>query len=484
MTPAQARIKSWRQDPRRFVHDNFHVELDGWQHEALKSLCSAEYQPRRRLCMKSATGVGKSGLLAWIGWWRLACFGRKSEHPKGAALSGEGRDNLRDNLWAEFAKWQSKSPFLAQAFRWTKEQIYAVDHPETWFLSARSYAQDADAEAIGRSLSGLHSQFPFILLDETGGMPMTVGQKAEQIFTGSVYDGLIAQAGNPTSTSGLLYHVATAGAKGWVMISVTADPDDPNRSPRVDAEHAREQIAKYGRDNPWVMSTILGLFPPTAINSLLGPDEVEAAMHRHVPIDQYEDSQKRIGVDCARFGDDLTVLFPRQGLMSFKPVEMRNARTNEIAARIALAKSKWGSEIEMIDDTGGYGAGVIDSLIQAGHSPMAVNFAGKAIDPRFLNKRAEMWFNLSEWVKRGGALPQMPELKKELTSVTYAFQNGKFRIEDKDLIKKRLGFSCDRGDALAISFSLPELPRQAHQFAKSTNFKAEYDPFDPQRLGI
>lgn len=482
MTRAQARVKSWRENPRRFVWDNFKVECDPWQLEALESLRSSEYQPRRRLCIKSATGIGKSSLLAWLGWWRLSCFGRRAEHPKGAALSGEGRDNLSDNLWAEFSKWQSKSAFLTEAFRWTKQQIYALDHPETWFLSARSYAQDADAEAIGRSLSGLHSEFPFVLLDETGGMPMTVGQKAEQIFTGSVRDGLIAQAGNPTSTSGLLYHVATSGALGWHMISVTADPDDPKRSPRVDINHAREQIQKYGRDNPWVMSTILGLFPPTALNALLGPDEVEASMHRRVGIDDYQDAQKRIGVDCARFGDDLTVLFPRQGLMSFKPVEMRNARTHEIAARIGLAKAKWGSELELIDDTGGYGAGVIDSLIQAGHSPVPVNFSGKAIDPRFLNKRAEMWFGMAEWVKRGGALPNMPELKKELTSVTYAFQAGKFRIEDKDLIKKRLGFSPDRADALCLSFSLPELPRQAHLFTPRSNFTAEYDPYDPKRL--
>src|SRR5690606_40327422 len=90
-------------------------------------------------------------------------------------------------------------------FTWTKERIYANDHPETWFLSARSFAKDADAEAIGRALSGLHSKYPFILLDETGEMPVAVGKAAQQIFTGSPVDALIAQAGNPTSPSGLLY---------------------------------------------------------------------------------------------------------------------------------------------------------------------------------------------------------------------------------------------------------------------------------------
>ena len=136
---------------------------------------------RNRLAMKACTGPGKSAVLSWIGWYRLACFSNGGEHPKGAALSGEGRDNLRDNLWAELSKWQKRSEFLTNCFTWNKEQIYSNDHKETWFLSARSYPKDADPEELGRSLSGLHSEFPFLLLDETGGMPTTIGQKAKPI---------------------------------------------------------------------------------------------------------------------------------------------------------------------------------------------------------------------------------------------------------------------------------------------------------------
>jgi hypothetical protein len=53
------------------------------------------------------------------------------------------------------------------------------------------------------------------------------------------------------------------------VVSITADPDDPKRTPRVDIEWAREQIKLYGRENPWVMAYILGLFPPGSINALL-----------------------------------------------------------------------------------------------------------------------------------------------------------------------------------------------------------------------
>jgi len=141
---------------------------------------------------------------------------------------------------------------------------------------------------------------------------------------------------------------------------------------------------------------------------------------------------------------------------------MRSARTNDIAARVADAKKKWGSELELIDGTGGFGSGVIDMLLQAGHTPMEVHFSGKAIDSRYANKRAEMWFEMTNWIKRGGGIPNDSELIKELTAPTYSFSGGKFLLEPKEQIKKRLGFSPDKADALALTFAIPDLPSQAH----------------------
>lgn len=477
MTPAQSKILEWREEPLKFVWDQFKIEPDLWQVDALTKLATTK--GRRRLGMKACTGPGKSAMLAWIGWWRLVCFAEKGEHPKGAALSGEGRDNLRDNLWAETSKWQKRSPFLDAAFNWNNERISALGHEETWFLSARSYPKDADLEAIGRSLSGLHSKYPFILLDETGDMPLAVGQKAEQIFTGGAVDALVASAGNPTSTTGLLYHIAVTARHLWLVVTITADPADPMRTPRVPIEHAQEQINLYGRDNPWVKATILGEFPEQGFNALLGVDQVEAAMNRKYRAEIFEFAQKRIGVDVALHGDDRTVLFPRQGLMAFEPVVMRTQEPADIAARVMAAKAKWGSEMDLVDGSGGYGSGVLSHLRLAGHGPIDVQFAGKAIDSRFYNKRAEMWFQMADWVKRAGKLPSVRELVAELTTPTYTLKNGKFLIEPKDLIKKRLGRSPDIADALALTFALPEAPAASDSpFTPHVGkLLAEYDPF-------
>lgn len=449
---AISKIRAWREYPAQFVYDNFHVEPDKWQIEVLNNLGGPAQ--KRRVCMKACTGPGKSALLAWAGWQRLACYAAPGEHPKGAALSIT-KDNLKDNLWSELSKWQQRSPFLTQAFTWTKEQIYANDHPQTWFLSARSFAKDADTEAIGRTLSGLHSQFPFILLDETGDMPIAVGRAAEQIFTGSPVDAAIIAAGNPTSTTGLLYHICQTLRQNWTVTTITADPDDPDRTPRVDKQLAQDQIDAYGRDNPWIMATILGLFPPAGFNSLLGLDDVERAMNRHYRKDQYDFAAYILGVDVAREGDDQSVIFPRQGIVSFHPKTYRNADSQFLAGEVIRISREHDADGEIIDGTGGYGAGVIDAMRILGHSPLDCQFASKPNNPKFANKRAEIWFAMADWIKAGGALPNIPALVQELTAPTYSFKGDKLLIEPKEQIKKRIGKSPDLADALACTFAFP-----------------------------
>jgi len=471
---AVAKIRKWRTDPVSFVVDNFRVKPDEWQIDAMNSL-GGSFNPKRRLCMKACTGPGKSAVLAWMGWHRLACFAAKGEHPKGAALSITS-DNLADNLWAELSKWQTRSAFLSAAFTWTKTKIYANEHPETWFLSARSFAKDADAEAIGRALSGLHSQFPFVLLDESGDMPVAVGRAATQIFTGSPTDAAIIQAGNPTSTNGLLYESCTKAADSWTIITITSDPKDPKRTPRVSIERAQEIIDIYGMDNPWVMATILGKFPPTGFNALLGIEEVEAACKRAYKRDAIAAAPIVLGGDVARQGDDATVIARRQGRQCFDMRSMRIPDTMLIAQQFIDEHTRQQADAFFVDETGGYGAGVIDAMRSLGHSPIGVMFSGKASDYRYFNKRSEILFEMAEWVKAGGSIPDDRELKEELCALTYAFQGDKIRVVEKAIIKQQIGRSPDKADALALTFAFPVQKRSMHAMASNQKPK-EHNPY-------
>lgn len=462
---ALATIRSWREPGRgilRFVDQNFKVTLDSWQEEALVAFSSSKPE-HRRLSLQACVGPGKSAVLAWCGWWFLGTQGEKGEYPKGLATAITG-ENLRDNLWSEYSKWQGRSPYLSSQFTWTSRRIFANAHPETWFIAARSWPKIASPDEQGKTFSGLHAKYVMAQVDESGAIPTAVLRAAEQALSRCAF-GKIVQAGNPISLDGMLHAAANQLRHQWTVIRITGDPDDPKawvNSPRVGDEPrkwAQLQIDTHGRDNPWVKSYILGQFPQASINALLGIEDVEAAMARSYRPADYDWQQRRLGVDVARFGDDRTVLFARQGLWTWKPVTMRNASTADIAGRVAHVVAQHQIDLTFVDDTGHWGHGVIDQLRVAGIPCMPLNYAAKAIDARYKNRRVEMWLRMAEWVKRGGRLPQVPELVAELTAPTYSFAQGQFVLEEKDQIKKRLGRSPDLADALAETFAIDDLPR-------------------------
>lgn len=496
---AQQRIASYREPPYgacRFVQEQFGATPDPWQEEALIAVCDPKV---RRLSLQACAGPGKSAVEAWTGWYFLGTQCTRGEHPNGLATSITG-DNLRDNLWKEFAKWQARSAYLSAAFSWSAERIFANDFPATWFIAARNWPKSGSADEQGRTFSGLHGANVLVLVDESGAIPSTILRAAEQAVGTAAGWALILQGGNPISLEGMLHEAATRLRHQWTIIRVTGDPDDPKawvNNPRTAALHsgaadcvcaacwARQQIEAYGRENPWVQAYILGKFPPASINALLSLEEVETAMARRLREDEYSWAQKRIGVDVARFGDDRTVLFPRQGMKAFRPVVMRNARTTDIAARIAFGRAKWGAELVLVDDTGHWGHGVIDNLVAAGIPASPIVYSAKAIDPRYRNRRVEMWLSMADAIRGGLWLPDIPELVPELTTPTYTFINGVFVLEDKDLVKKRLGRSPDLADGLATTYALPDMPagvqdrlqRRLNEAAGQGKVLTEYDPF-------
>src|SRR3546814_5496052 len=83
-----------------------------------------------------------------------------------------------------------------------------------------------------------------------------------------------------------------------------------------------------------------------------------------------------------------------------------------------------------VDETGGYGAGVVDDMRRRGYPVIGVQFGGKPNDYRYYDKRSEMLFELCDWIKKGGALAPDPGLKEELCALRYVYQGDKFRSEE------------------------------------------------------
>lgn len=451
---ASETIAMWRRNPVAFVRQNFGVEPDEWQKDALMAFADPTLP---RISMQACAGPGKSAVLAWMGWHFLSCQGEVGDHPKGFAVAVTA-DNLNANLWPEFSKWQQRSPYLMACFTWGSERIFQNENKSTWFLEARSFPKTASAEEQGKTLSGLHGGYVLALVDESGAIPPQVSRAAEQALATKPHFGKVCQAGNPLTRAGMLYEAANNGR--WHVIRITGDPDDPKRSPRVDIEWAREAIKQHGRNDPWVMAYILGQFPLTAFNALLGPDDVRDAMARHPKGMHWESAARILGVDVAREGDDLSVIFRRQGICaSWAPRTMRSANSLHGAGVVSQAWDEAKADGVFIDNTGGFGGGWIDQLKALGRNPAPVHFSEEATDPRFANKRSEMWHLMAEWIKGGGSLPNVPELVAELTVPTYTFKGDRLIMEDKKQIKARLHRSPDYADALALTFAFPVVRR-------------------------
>jgi len=421
--------------------------------------------------------------LAIIAWHFLDCH----PHPKIAATS-ISEQNLSDGLWTEMAKWQQKSKRLSEQYTWTKKRIFSKEFPETWWMSARTWAKDADATKQADTLAGLHADFILFLVDEAGGIPSGVLAAADAALANDMGDGKkmgrIVIAGNPTHTSGPLHAAATSDRKMWNVININSDPEDPMRTPRVSKEWAQQQIDKYGRDNPWVLVNVFGQFPPNSMNSLISREKVLEATQRVLRPSDYVGAQKRLGMDCARQGDDSTVIFPRQGLMSWNYKMWRNLKTFEQVHHLMAAKEKFGSEMEFIDGTGGFGSGVVDGMLQKGHAVQEVHFSQSAMDDRYANIRVEMYFRLCAWIERGGVIVDDPELVAEICAPEYTFdKRGRLILEPKDEIKVKLGRSPDRLDALMLTFALPEMEGRGLNIEDLWGIKLpvvqkEYDPFE------
>ena len=456
-TKPSGHLLRWKDHPVQFVREVFRAAPDPWQVEVLEA-----FPHRQRLAMKACKGPGKTAVEAWLAWNFLLT----RDHPKVAAVSLTA-ENLADNLWSEMAKWQQRSALLKERFEWTKSRIFCRDSPETWFMSARSWSKTADRAQQGNTLAGRHADNVLFILDEAGGISDAVMASAEAALS-SCKEGHIVQAGNPPHLEGPLWHVT----------EITADPDDPRRSTRVKPEWAREQIAKYGADNPWVLVNVFGKFPPGSLNTLIGPDECRAATGRFWRPEDIAASARVLGVDVARFGDDASVIFPRQRLVAFPPQKFRNIDGTQGAGAVARKWQEWGADAVFIDDTGGWGASWIDNLRRLGRQPVGVGFAGRPNDPRYDNKRTEMYFEAIEWIKAGGALPDAPELIAALSQTTYSFRGDRLLLEPKDQIKARLGYSPDDADAFALTFAQPATRAGMGYGGNLRRFcLMDYDPF-------
>ena len=460
-----AKIAAYRRDYVLAARELFGFEADVFQAAFLRRLSEGEPQ-RVREALMSCAGSGKSAVIAIAVLCTMLLNSRRGKHPQAVCVS-MSRDNLRAGVQKEIAIWMANCPWMMKHFKLTAQRLFHRKFPTTWFCDFRSFSRSATPEEAGATLSGLHSpMMNAYFLDEGGGQPPVMAQRVEQGFGDCEGRALVVVAGNPFDRNTLLGHVVDDPE--YTVTEITADPDDPNRTERVDIDHARRCIERWGIDSAFVQCFILGRFPPDGLNTLLTREEVRAAMKRDPSPSEVHGFAKVLGVDVAGTGMDFNSICRRQGKVVFPFQVVQNVTEREGAAMVARTWEDWGADGCFIDGTGGYGSGWKTNLDRLNFKPVSVPFSGRQMLPSgaehgFANMRSFMAWEAAQWVKDGGALPENRELEEALIATTYSFKGDKLILEPKDLIKARLGahyaVGADVADSLYLTFARSVRPK-------------------------
>lgn len=185
---------------------------------------------------------------------------------------------------------------------------------------------------------------------------------------------------------------------------------------------------------------------------------------------------KGAGLDVARFGNDKSILVKRTGNYVHPLLENRKLDTMTL---VGWAREHLDDEEDLDSlniDAVGVGAGVYDRMDEladngdidyevfeiSGGSSAIGEYGGKPAKDKFVNLRAQIHWQLRDVFKPNDDgtsnvhIPDDAELKKQLSEIRYKFASDKrIKIEEKEEMKKRIGMSPDKADALGYCFFVP-----------------------------
>lgn len=276
----------------------------------------------------------------------------------------------------------------------------------------------------------------------------------------------ILLTGNAFSLSGALFDAFNENLEGWYTIRIPAD-ETPNVQAGMEIIPGmitqgwiEERKIGWGEGSPEYIASVLARHPDSLEDTLVPRSAIMEAVENSLPPDP--DETVIFSCDVARFGDDRTVVYRRQGHQCRKVLDVQGHDTQQIAGElIVLAEAEEGGTVELIVDETGLGAGVVDRLneehIRGGDcSVFGFNGGERADDPdRYVNAITEAWLELAKAIKAGIVdLDDNSSLISQLASRKYKIQGDRrLALEKKEDYKKRIRRSPDDADALAMAYS-------------------------------
>ncbi len=376
-------------------------------------------------------------------------------------------NQLRTKTWPEISKW-FRLAINRHWFNITATKVASVDpdHTDSWKADAVPWSEH-NTEAF----AGLHNKGKRIILifDEASNIADKVWEVAEGALTDEQTEIIWLAFGNPTRNVGRFRECFRKFRHRWIQRQID--------SRTVDGTN-KDQIAKwaadYGEDSDFFKVRVRGLFPSSSDLQFIGTGLVDAAMARVVTEAMVSHAPVVIGVDPSWSGEDEFAIYMRQGLHSKLIATYQKSDDDVLVAqRIAQLEDQYKADAVFVDF--GYGTGIVSAARAMGRNWTLVQFGGASSDPAMLNKRGEIWNAMKEWLKAGGELNDQ-QTADEISAPEYRVKlDGKIVLEDKAELKKRVGISPNRADALALTFSFPVVKKSF--YAGNGGHQSTYDPF-------
>lgn len=245
-----------------------------------------------------------------------------------------------------------------------------------------------------------------------------------------------------------------------------------NAIDEMDESELRRHVQEKANDSQLILAKVRGIFPPEGGGSNVIPlGWVEAAVQRWYEFQESGGNpdaipgRRRYACDVARFGDDETAIATKQGHYVFGPAIETMSKVDTMATANRLyAMLQRAQTDESVVDVIGVGSGVVDRLRERKANVSAYNAAAgtsrKTATGQFSfpNVRSAAWWNLRELLDPSDPacdlmLPPDEGLKADLCAPRWRVApGGKIVVEPKEDIKKRLGHSPDKGDAVVMLF--------------------------------
>lgn len=420
-------------------------------------ICTAVMK-HKKVAVRAGHGVGKSLTAAVIAdWW-------VDSHPVGEAYvasTAPSTPQIHAILWAEMLKIHTKGDLPGE-----------IQLSDQWIIGKTLVGQGRKPHDYNKhSFQGIHRRFVLAILDEACGIPQWLWDAVETITTGEHCR--ILAIGNPDDPSSNFAKVCKPGS-GWHSIKISV-LDSPNFTGEEVDEDVRDMLTapswvedkknSWGEESPIYQSKILGEFPTLDEFAVIPWGWVLAAQERYKewkaagmpPIP----GRKIIGADIARYGTDSTVFAHRQGPLCSRLEQYRKLST-EVTADLLMKRLYIHEDMTAVDVIG-IGAGVVDKLKKHGYNVRAFNAAARtnASDSTgewgFPTLRSAAWWNMRELLDPSRdsdvMLPDDEDLAAELIAPRWSIQTGaKIYVESKDDIRKRIGKSTDKADAVIMAF--------------------------------